>query len=215
MYYGQSHQDEFIHERYFKDKKNGISIECGAFDGVMESATYFFEESMGWSAINIEASPPIYEMLVSNRENSININKGLSDKKDKLVFNHAVHPFHGVKFGNGSFNHKKSHLELLKMEECSFDSYEVETIPYRELIDNIMDENFNGKNVDLFVLDVEGFEVQVLNGMTGSKYLPNIFCIEYPHVGLEPLQKILVDLGYRFDTINETNAYFIKNDTNI
>jgi len=210
MYYGQLEQDKFIHERYFIDKKNGLSIECGAFDGVMESATYFFEESMDWTTINIEASPPIYDMLKSNRKKSININKGLGDKKDKLVFNHAVHPSRGVKFGNGSFNHKKSHMDSLIMEDCSFDSYEVETIPYRELIDNIMDENFNGRNVDLFVLDVEGFEVQVLSGMTGSKYLPNIFCIEYPHVGLEPLQKILVDLGYRFDTIYETNAYFIK-----
>jgi hypothetical protein len=78
-----------------------------------------------------------------------------------------------------------------------------------------MDQNFNGRTVDLFVLDVEGFEVEVLDGMVGSKYLPNIFCIEYPHVGLDKLQEILVDLGYRFDTINETNAYFIKNDTNI
>jgi FkbM family methyltransferase len=210
MYYGQSEQDKFIHERYFLNKRNGISIECGAFDGVMESATYFFEESMGWSAINIEASPPIYEMLISNRKKSININKGLSNKKDKLTFKHAVHPYHGVKFGNGSFNHKDSHIDILKMESCTFESYEVETIPYRELIDDIMDQNFNGRTVDLFVLDVEGFEVEVLSGMVGSNYLPNIFCIEYPHVGLDKLQEILVNLGYRFDTINETNAYFIK-----
>jgi FkbM family methyltransferase len=215
MYYGQSEQDRFIHERYFLDKRNGISIECGAFDGVMESATYFFEESMGWSAINIEASPPIYNMLDSNRKKSININKGLSNKKGNLIFNHAIHPQHGVKFGNGSFNHKESHIDILKMENCTFESYEVETIPYRDLIDVIMDQNFNGRTVDLFVLDVEGFEVEVLDGMVGSKYLPNIFCIEYPHVGLDKLQEILVDLGYRFDTINETNAYFIKNDTNI
>ncbi len=215
MYYGQSEQDRFIHERYFLDKRNGISIECGAFDGVMESATYFFEESMGWSAINIEASPPIYNMLDSNRKKSININKGLSNKKGNLIFNHAIHPQHGVKFGNGSFNHKESHIDILKMENCTFESYEVETIPYRDLIDVIMDQNFNGRTVDLFVLDVEGFEVEVLDGMVGSKYLPNIFCIEYPHVGLDKLQEILVDLGYKFDTINETNVYFIKNDTNI
>jgi FkbM family methyltransferase len=154
-------------------------------------------------------------MLDSNRKKSININKGLSNKKGNLIFNHAIHPQHGVKFGNGSFNHKESHIDILKMENCTFESYEVETIPYRDLIDVIMDQNFNGRTVDLFVLDVEGFEVEVLDGMVGSKYLPNIFCIEYPHVGLDKLQEILVDLGYRFDTINETNAYFIKNDTNI
>ena len=45
-FYGQSEQDKFIFERYFKDKKNGISIECGAFDRIMESSTLFFEENL-------------------------------------------------------------------------------------------------------------------------------------------------------------------------
>jgi hypothetical protein len=28
--------------------KNDISIECGAFDGITDSCTKFFEESMNW-----------------------------------------------------------------------------------------------------------------------------------------------------------------------
>lgn len=40
-FYGQSEQDKFIFERYFQTKEKGISIECGAFDGIMESSTLF------------------------------------------------------------------------------------------------------------------------------------------------------------------------------
>ena len=80
-FYGQSEQDKFIFERYFKDKKNGISIECGAFDGIMESSTLFFEENLEWTCINIEASPPIFEMLKLNRDKSFNFNLGLGNKE--------------------------------------------------------------------------------------------------------------------------------------
>ena len=90
-FYGQLEQDKFIYDRYFKNYSKGISIECGAFDGVMESSTYFFEETLGWVTINIEASPPIFDMLETNRKNSININKGLSDQNDMLIFEHAIH----------------------------------------------------------------------------------------------------------------------------
>ena len=209
-FYGQQEQDKFLYERYFTQTKNGISIECGAFDGIMESSTLFFEESMGWTTINIEAAPPVYEMLLNNRPKAINFNFGLGDKQDKLIFKHAVHPSHGVKFGNGSFNHKPEHQEILRNQNCSFQEFEVEIKTYVSVIDQLMDEKFYGKKIDLFVLDVEGFEMEVIKGMKDSKYLPNIMCVEFPHVGLENLKVVLSEMGYDFDVINESNAYFIK-----
>ena len=180
-FYGQLEQDKFIYDRYFKNYSKGISIECGAFDGVMESSTYFFEETLGWVTINIEASPPIFDMLETNRKNSININKGLSDQNDMLIFEHAIHPNHGDK----------------------------------ELIDTLMEDKFPKQEVDLFVLDVEGFEIEAIKGMVGSKYLPKIMCVEYPHVGLENIKNLLTNMDYKFDILKDNNAYFIKNDTNI
>ena len=73
-----------------------------------------------------------------------------------------------------------------------------------------MDEKFPNRVIDLFVLDVEGFEIEVIEGMKNSKYLPKIMCVEFPHVGLENLKTVLAELGYDFDIINESNAYFIK-----
>ena len=214
-FYGQLEQDKFIYDRYFKNYSKGISIECGAFDGVMESSTYFFEETLGWVTINIEASPPIFNMLETNRKNSININKGLSDQNDMLIFEHAIHPNHGVKFGNGSFNHKTSHRQILVSENCKFEKHEAETTTYKELIDTLMEDKFPKQEVDLFVLDVEGFEIETIKGMVGSKYLPKIMCVEYPHVGLENIKNLLTNMDYKFDILKDNNAYFIKNDTNI
>lgn len=209
-FYGQLEQDKFLYERYFSETKNGISIECGAFDGVMESATFFFEESLNWVSINIEAAPPIYDMLIKNRPKAINFNFGLGNIETKETFKHAIHPSHGVKFGNGSFNHKSEHQDILRSQNCTFQEYEVDIKTYESLIDRLMDEKFPNRVIDLFVLDVEGFEIEVIEGMRNSKYLPKIMCVEFPHVGLENLKTVLAELGYDFDIINESNAYFIK-----
>ena len=209
-FYGQSNQDEFLFERYFKNKKDGISIECGAFDGVMESSTFFFEETMGWTCINIEASPPIFNMLNTNRENSLNFNFGLGNEETTLTFKHAIHPYHGKKFGNGSFKHKPQHEQLLNHEGCQFEEYNVVSTRYDNIIDKLMTDKFPNSIVDLFVLDVEGYEMEALEGMVNSKYLPQILCVEYPHVGLDQIKLFLENLNYKFDLTKDNNAYFIK-----
>jgi hypothetical protein len=59
-YYGQFNPpfDKILEEKYLGKIKNGIGIECGAFDGVMECTLKFFEDNQGWTIYNIEASPP-------------------------------------------------------------------------------------------------------------------------------------------------------------
>jgi FkbM family methyltransferase len=209
-FYGQLNQDQFIFEQYFQNKKNGISIECGSFDGVMESSTLFFEETLDWTCINIEASPPIFEMLKSNRLNSFNFNLGLGSEETTLTFKHAIHPFHGEKFGNGSFNHKIDHQHHLNNEGCKFEEYDVTSTRYDNIIDKLMNKHFPDRIIDLFVLDVEGYEMEVLEGMKNSNFLPQVLCVEYPHVGLDNIKLFLEGLNYRFDLTKDNNAYFIK-----
>jgi len=214
-FYGQNLQDKFIFERYFRNKKYGVSIECGSFDGVSESSTKFFEDYMNWSTINIEIYPDIFEKLKNNRPNSINLSIGLSDNNDKKIFTHAIHPLYGKNFGNGSIEHIEDHKKELIRQNCTFENFYVNCDTYRNIIDNIMQNEINKDSVDLFVLDVEGYELNVINGMVGSKFLPKILCVEYPLVGLDKLNSMLINLGYTFDTINFNNAFYIKNDTNI
>ena len=209
-FYGQLEQDKFIFERYFQGKRNGISIECGAFDGIMESSTFFFEESLDWSCINIEASPPIFDLLKLNRKNSLNFNFGLGNQETVLTFKHAIHPQHGTKFGNGSFNHKPEHEHSLNHEGCQFEEYNVTSTRYDNLIDGLMNEQFPNQIIDLFVLEVEGYEMEALEGMKNSKFLPQVISVEYPHVGLDQIKLFLENLNYKFDLTKDNNAYFIK-----
>jgi hypothetical protein len=46
-YYSQVKQDKFLNEKVFKNIKNGIFLDLGAFDGKTLSNTYFFEKEIG------------------------------------------------------------------------------------------------------------------------------------------------------------------------
>jgi FkbM family methyltransferase len=187
-FYGQFNPpfDKILKDRYLHLIQNGVGIECGAFDGLTECNLKYFEENQNWKIFNIEASPPIFEKLIKNRPKSLNFNLGLSNFKNKIVFKHAIHPSLGKNFGNGSFNHHQTHLEDLNLQGCIFEEYKVETITYKEFI-----EINNIDNLDCFVLDVEGYELEVIEGMKGCDILPKVFMIEYPIIGLENIVNMI------------------------
>lgn len=211
-YYGQYFNgipvDKFLHEKYFKDKQNGFFIECGAADGLNLSCCKFFEESMGWRGINVEASPVKYGKLLQNRPNSfLNLNKGLLNESGVYVFrdDNVDDPRYAPGWGNGSFEHTEKHFGQLNQMGIQLQESEVTTITFRELVADL-----DVKEIDLFILDVEGVEPLVIDGMKGSKILPNHVFIEHEHVGLENCKTLMAELGYVCDWNDFCNSMYIK-----
>lgn len=200
--------DEILYERYFKYYQTpGFFIECGAADGISESCCYFFEKNLRWSGINVEASPKIYQALTKNRPHSKNVNLALSDSDNqKVSFTTTVHPYHGELFGNGSIKHTPEHLADLKQQNVILNNIEVTTMTYDSLTSDVKSEF-----VDLFVLDIEGHELPVLNSLSKKMRLPTVFVIEHGHLGQEKLNQILSPLGYELDYTFANNSYYILN----
>lgn len=200
--------DQVIYERYFGHSLlRGTYLECGAFDGVVESSCLFFAETMGWRAINLEASPPIFRKLCQNRPDALNIHAALSDSDGSISFTHAIHPRLGQDFGNGSVAHSEAHRAELDSLGCDYETFVVPRRSYRSLI-----EEHGIRSLDLMVLDVEGHELAAIDGMRGSAVLPTVLCIEFGHVGLQHLTQIMAEVGYTFDTTSHANAFFLRTD---
>jgi len=209
-YYGQFQPpfDKILEEEYLGDIYNGIGLECGAHDGVTENNLKFFEDNYNWTIYNIEASPIPYQNLIKNRPKSHNFNYGLSNIDGSMIFTNAVHPDLGeTGFGNGSLSHKSEHLNQLKNMGCSFKEYIIETKTFKSFcFDN------NIKNIDCFILDVEGHEIEVLDGMKDCKILPKLLMIEYPMIGLDVLKNKINEIfpdTYKFDNIYHNSVFFI------
>jgi len=209
-FYGQfvDPVDRFIFERYFPDlSAGGTFVECGAFDGQTECSCKFFEETMGWRGINLEPVPHIFEQLQKNRPASRNLNLGLSSENQTLDFDVVVHPEFGKYTTIGSVSHSDKLHQTLVDDGCTFEPIKIDVISWPELVarEEIL-------AVDLFVLDVEGHEMEVLKGMRDSQVLPHVMCVEFGHVGIEKFRAEMETLGYAFDRTSFANAYFIRKD---
>lgn len=201
--FGGVPQDQFLYQKWFSEYREGFFIECGAADGINLSSCKFFEEFMGWTGVNIEASPKKWVKLVENRPKSLfNLNLGLLDREDILVFKDDDNS--GLGWGNGSFYHQKSHLMSLQDSGVKFKEYQVKVTTWKKLI-----EDLDIKKVDLFVLDVEGVEDKVLEGMIGSQVLPQHIFIEHEHIGFDRCQSLMHLLGYRLDWNDWCNSMYI------
>jgi FkbM family methyltransferase len=198
--------DQQLYETFFVDKRQGFFVECGAFDGLTECTCKFFEESMGWTGLNIEPSPNIFKKLLLNRPNSLNENCALSNVNGTLKFDHVWHPDHGEHFGNGSLNHKPLHLAELHQQGCTFQTFQVPVVTF-----DVLFQKHNLPEIDLFVLDVEGSELESLQGIfkIPSSHLPKVFCIEHTLCGLEPLKKVM-ESNYTHHSSHAHNSFFVK-----
>lgn len=192
--------DELVYHNYFGDKWKGYFIECGA--GNSGDSCKFWETTFDWVGLYLEASPTMYSQI-EEWHNSYNL--GLSRYRGWKTFTDVISAPGGGK-DNGSFNHTPEHLELLKSYGCKFKKSSIQVISYRELVDY-----FEIRHVDLFVLDVEGHELEVMKGMHGGK-LPDVMVVEYPIVGYEKIVEYATrKLPYRLDFVSGNNVYFSRN----
>lgn len=209
MYYGQFELDRILNEEIFKDSIGGYFMECGAYDGIEESTCYFFEKERVWTGVNIEPVPEIFEQLCNNRPNSLNLNVALSNTEKKCVFKQPIHPDRGLFWGNGSLIHTKDHLKQLhELGVKEYNTYEVQCVSYAHLY-------FTGKIyriVDLFVLDVEGHEIEVLDGVFRLSYdlHPRYCCIEHTLCGYNKLLNKMRNNNYEMLFQYKHNTIFRK-----
>lgn len=85
-YVAQTGQDLFIHQHLGLDKKDGLFVDIGAFDGVEISNSLFFERELGWKGLCVEPIPEIFARLRANRTaDCINAAAGTQDGKAEFV----------------------------------------------------------------------------------------------------------------------------------
>lgn len=145
----------------FNNKKNGIFIELGAFDGLTQSNTAYFEFNHNWSGILIEPSKQSYDLCCKNRPNSICLNLCCvsSDYTDKTI--------------EGDFNSSlMSSVNGLRLQSKNLIPVNCDTL------DNIISKYIPNKTIDLLSLDTEGYELNILKGLNLNKNRPKYMLIE-------------------------------------
>lgn len=193
-----------LRDLFFRRKDGGFFIEAGATNGVAGSICYILEDAFKWTGINVEANKYWIEGLKKNRPKCINIHGALWDKKGTETL---VLPQHRKNFryaGGASFvMWDKERLEREKFE-CT-EELEVETFTYHDMC-----KKHKVEHVDLFVLDVEGAELHVLDGIKKSDPLPEFFYMETNKLDELELCSRMGSLGYTALCENASNTVYKK-----
>ena len=145
----------------FNNKKKGFYIELGAFDGITQSNTYFFEKNRDWKGLLIEPSKQAYELCCKNRPNNIIVNcccvsNTYNDNKILGDFNSSL-----MSSVNGTRLNSNNLVDVKVMT-----------------LEKILDENNIDVEIDFLSLDTEGYELPILQGLNLDKYRPKYLLIE-------------------------------------
>jgi FkbM family methyltransferase len=199
-FYSQQGEDLLIYRNFINNKlKDGIFLELGACDGLLYSNTLFFEKELGFKGILIEPIKEMYTKLLKNRKGNICYNNAIcTNKNDVEILVNG--PVSGIKDSmKDTFIkawHKKSKKRYIKTKTLS----------------DIFKEN-NIKYIDLFSLDVEGAELEVLKTINWNEIQIYLICIEldsYNELKNKECRKLLQDNGFIFKVKMCINEFWIN-----
>lgn len=163
----------------YLDYENGFFIEAGANDGLSQSNTALYEFGKGWKGLLVEPNKIKCDQCKVNRPNSIVENYALVSKN-----------YDGQTI-RGNFN-TNGHVDSLTAMVCDDGDYDDQILSGHKkrilndgnfievpaiTMDSLLDKH-DITSIDFFSLDVEGYEISVLNGMDLSVCRPKYFLIE-------------------------------------
>eukprot|EP00040_Diaphanoeca_grandis_P022503 m.120945 g.120945 ORF g.120945 m.120945 type:complete len:386 (-) comp28844_c0_seq1:9-1166(-) len=153
-----SRNEEVIFAKFFlpellKNEREGrrLFVEIGGNDGIHASNTLFLERCLEWRGILIEAHPLNAKRLHSNRPSSVTVETAACSKPSFVNFSVTATP--GSHIGS--------------------EGVLVPCIPLGDLFAAI-----GVTAIDFFSLDVEGYELQVLEGINWEKLNISVLVVE-------------------------------------
>ena len=153
-------------------KSNGLYIDVGCNHPVYNNNTYLLYKK-GWRGINLDIDKKSIDLFNIFRKGDLNLNYAISSKETELEY---------INY------HEKSPINRIKtklLEEISHK--EIKKIKSKTLNSIIENSPFHDQKFDFVTIDVEGHEIEVIDGFNLIKYKPSIVVIEYLDTSLNKI----------------------------
>lgn len=161
----------------FRDNGNGFYVDVGCNHPIKNNNTYLLYKR-GWSGINIDLDVSSIKQFNVFRKRDLNVSSCVSKTNGKadLFFYHEKSPVNTIN-KDLSLYHQAKHKEVRSIKTETLDT----------IIEN---SNFNNKKINLVSIDVEGNELNVLEGFNLAKYYPDIIVVEFLDLSLKKLELV-------------------------
>ena len=188
-HYSQEGEDILLN-RILSPDKAGFFVDIGAHHPIRFSNTYALYRK-GWRGINVDATPGSMEMFKKIRPADINIECAVSTTDDPMKFH---------LFKESALNTFDPSLAQEYIDSGWALERTVEIKP-RSLSSILKEHLPTGKHINLFSIDVEGKELEVLRSNDWHSYCPDLIVLEVlatPFASLHshPTVSFLADKGY-------------------
>jgi FkbM family methyltransferase len=201
--YAQNREDVMLW-RVLHAESPGFYIDVGAHDPVIDSVTQGFYDR-GWRGINIEPQKQYYEKLSEARSGDINLNVAVSNEPGQLTF-------YRIADGDGLSTLDKTVAEYHRSKGMQVEASPVSV----ETLEAICDKHAK-QAIHFLKIDVEGLELQVIQGLAFKQYRPWIILVEAVAPGsLTPSHQEweghLLSQDYQFVYFDGLNRFYLANE---
>lgn len=195
------------------DRDGGFFVEAGANDGFTQSNTYWLERFRGWSGVLVEPMPELAERARVERPEAKVVSCALvpADRDGTTVT---------MRFGSLMSTVLGSHGD--DADEAAWtapglvlgwsDPYDAE-VPARSL-SAVLDEAGAPADIDLISLDVEGYELQVLQGLDLTRHAPRWLLVEVhdPATDRPPIEALLGERYVEHAMLSPLDVLYRRSD---
>lgn len=158
--------EDRILERIFGRQEHGYCVEVGAYDGITGSATYLFEQK-GWKCLLVEPIPELADQIRRSRSCLVaNCAASGQDGETTLYVADRVEQMSTVELTPG-------HEEWIHGVGGAVREI---TVPTRTLDALVEEAGFPG--INFMTIDVEGHEMDVLQGFSLERRRPRVVILE-------------------------------------
>jgi FkbM family methyltransferase len=199
MLCSQQVEDIFVYNTFInKPNSSGKFIELGALDGVRYSNTYFFESYLGFSGVLIEPNS-YFCWLKTNRPKSDCYNVAISTSNEEVIL-----------LGDDAMS--ETFLQNENIDEKRIIERTARKIKTMKMSDIIAQSKL--EYIDLFSIDVEGHELEVLQTMNWNipVYVIVIEMTGCYKVKEDECRKILIKNGFIFKKKISLNEFWFNPD---
>jgi len=181
-------EDKFIYETFFKKHHaadaefKGTYVELGAYNGVTESNSHFFDKCLGWKGLLMEGNPENFQKTVLNRRNAHRMSLAPSCSAEYEAVNKTI----------AFYRYPMTNVGLADIAKTytGKPTVDVPCGPLSPILEDIFAENKHGSSsgggsdvaklptLDFFSLDVEGAEYMVLSTINFRAIRINVLMIE-------------------------------------
>ncbi len=178
---------DVIIENIFRKKNDGFYIDVGCQHPIKNNNTFLLYKK-GWKGINIDLDIDNINLFNIARPKDDNINIAVSNKvgETDLYFYHKKSPINTIDKRTSDF--QKAHVS------------EIKKVKTNTLVNIINSSKYYNNKIDLLTIDVEGHEINVLEGFDFNFNKPDVIVVEYLDLSAKKLEVKNLDIEKIFKT---------------